>query len=170
MFETEQQVLAEFSILPGDERGVMPHVVEFDSTESQAVDGIATYFWEFGDGQTSTQANPVYTYTTPGVYSVSLTVTDTKGLTDKVTKEHLIIVVASPLPPLSALFARFILIETETSKVLAFGIQYPNMRCTLTWNDEPGHLMMFSDVDDIYRTYTEDKVIELIWIDELEEA
>ncbi len=169
-FAVEQSVLAEFNILPSDERGVAPHAVEFDSTESQAADGIASYFWEFGDGQTSTQANPVYTYNTPGVYSVSLTVTDAKGLTDKVTKENLIIVVASPLPPLSAAFARFILIETESSKVLAFGIQYPNMRCTVTWNDEPSHLMVFSEVDDIYRAYTEDKVVELIWIDELEEV
>lgn len=168
-FAAEQRVSAEFSILPGDEQGVIPHVVEFDSTESRATDGIASYFWEFGDGQTATQANPVYTYTAAGVYTVSLTITDTKGATDKVTKENLIIVVATPLPPLPAVYARFILIEAETSKILAFGTQYPNLRCTLMWNDEPSHLMVFSDVDDVYRTYTEDKVIELIWIDELEE-
>lgn len=30
------------------------------------------YFWDFGDGQTSTQANPVHTYTTSGPYTVTL--------------------------------------------------------------------------------------------------
>ena len=35
------------------------------------------YHWEFGDGNTSTDPNPIYSYTRPGHYTVSLTVTDT---------------------------------------------------------------------------------------------
>lgn len=31
-----------------------------------------SYLWDFGDGNGSTQANPVHTYTTPGAYSVHL--------------------------------------------------------------------------------------------------
>ena len=42
------------------------------SGTSNAVD----YLWQFGDGSSSTLANPVYTYTTPGNYTVSLTVTN----------------------------------------------------------------------------------------------
>ncbi len=38
-----------------------------------------SYFWEFGDGQTSTDPNPVHTYPSPGVYEVSLTVTNPCG-------------------------------------------------------------------------------------------
>lgn len=34
-----------------------------------------TYSWVFGDGGTSTQTNPTYTYTQPGTYNVCLTVT-----------------------------------------------------------------------------------------------
>ena len=37
------------------------------------------YLWDFGDGTTSTVTNPVHTYTTNGVYDVSLTVTDFNG-------------------------------------------------------------------------------------------
>ncbi len=33
-----------------------------------------SYYWEFGDGGVSTAKNPVYTYTTAGVYRVTLTV------------------------------------------------------------------------------------------------
>ena len=35
-----------------------------------------TYSWTFGDGTTSTAANPTHTYTQPGQYTVRLTVSD----------------------------------------------------------------------------------------------
>jgi len=35
-----------------------------------------TYLWDFGDGGTSTDENPSYTYTTEGTYNVCLTVTN----------------------------------------------------------------------------------------------
>ncbi|MGY8988664.1 MAG: DUF7948 domain-containing protein [Flavobacteriales bacterium] len=31
-----------------------------------------TYFWDFGDGQTSTQTNPTHQYLTPGIYDIIL--------------------------------------------------------------------------------------------------
>ena len=36
-----------------------------------------SYFWNFGDGNTSTQAYPSYTYSTPGPFYLCLTVSDT---------------------------------------------------------------------------------------------
>jgi PKD repeat protein len=54
--------------------------VSFDSTVTDADgDEPVTYAWDFGDGATSTQADPSHTYTTPGKYVVSLTATDTRG-------------------------------------------------------------------------------------------
>ncbi len=44
-----------------------------------------TYFWEFGDGQTSTSDNPSHTYNSPGSYTVTLTVTNDCG-SDAVTQ------------------------------------------------------------------------------------
>lgn len=38
-----------------------------------------TYLWDFGDGNTSTQASPNHTFPTAGVYVVCLTVTNTCG-------------------------------------------------------------------------------------------
>ncbi len=34
------------------------------------------HFWDFGDGETSTDENPIHTYANEGIYSVCLTVTD----------------------------------------------------------------------------------------------
>ncbi|WP_205943936.1 PKD domain-containing protein [Pedobacter xixiisoli] len=38
-----------------------------------------TYYWEFGDGQTSTEINPTHTYTAIGTYEVKLTTTNFCG-------------------------------------------------------------------------------------------
>lgn len=35
-----------------------------------------SYAWDFGDGNTSTQANPIHFYTTPGTYTVCLTISN----------------------------------------------------------------------------------------------
>ena len=39
-----------------------------------------SYEWSFGDGQTSTQADPVHLYLMPGNYQVTLKVTDSGGV------------------------------------------------------------------------------------------
>ena len=36
--------------------------------------GSASWFWDFGDGTTSTEQNPIHTYAVPGTYTVTLTV------------------------------------------------------------------------------------------------
>lgn len=51
-----------------------------------------TYLWDFGNGTTSTAANPSTTYTQPGQYSVTLTVTNSIGCTATVTKTNYITV------------------------------------------------------------------------------
>jgi PKD repeat protein len=40
-----------------------------------------TWAWTFGDGATSTLQNPTHTYTTPGLFQVHLTVTDSASVT-----------------------------------------------------------------------------------------
>jgi PKD repeat protein len=35
---------------------------------------VATYYWNFGDGASSQEANPVHTYAQPGIYFVTLTI------------------------------------------------------------------------------------------------
>jgi len=40
---------------------------------------IVSWLWDFGDGETDTLKNPTHRYDRPGVYAVSLTVTDNEG-------------------------------------------------------------------------------------------
>jgi PKD repeat protein len=62
--------------------GQAPLAVTFSSAGSSDPEGGAlTYHWAFGDGATSTAANPSHTYTTNGAYVATLTVTDPAGLT-----------------------------------------------------------------------------------------
>jgi hypothetical protein len=53
---------------------------------STATSGIASYLWNFGDGSTSTAANPSHTYITPGTYYVTLTMTDNNNYVTTIRK------------------------------------------------------------------------------------
>lgn len=57
--------------------GVSPLNVSFSSAGSSDPEGATlTYNWVFGDGATSTAANPSHTYTADGSYTANLTVSD----------------------------------------------------------------------------------------------
>jgi len=61
--------------------GPSPLTVTFSSAGSSDPEGGAlSYLWTFGDGTTSTAANPTKTYTTNGRYTPTLRVTDPTGL------------------------------------------------------------------------------------------
>lgn len=54
----------------------------FSSAGTVARNGtLAGFRWDFGDGGTSTQANPTYTYTRSGNFTATLIVTDSNGMT-----------------------------------------------------------------------------------------
>ncbi|ALM09128.1 hypothetical protein SB49_02475 [Sediminicola sp. YIK13] len=69
--------------------GDAPLTVAFTGSGSKDDIGIASYLWEFGDvaGSTSTEADPSFEFTDPGVYTVTLTVADDGGLTNSTTLE-----------------------------------------------------------------------------------
>jgi PKD repeat protein len=55
-------------------------------TSSDPEGPLASYAWDFGDGGTSTQADPTHTYAGAGTYTVTLKVTDSGGVSDTATK------------------------------------------------------------------------------------
>ncbi|MEL6131826.1 MAG: PKD domain-containing protein [Bacteroidota bacterium] len=60
-----------------------------------------TYDWDFGDGGSSTEENPAYSYASPGTYTVTL-ITENNTFLDTVTQD--IQVVAGPTPDLGVDF------------------------------------------------------------------
>jgi PKD repeat protein len=56
------------------------------SSSSDAEGPLASYAWNFGDGQTATGAKASHTFAAAGEYPVTLTVTDAAGLTGTVTR------------------------------------------------------------------------------------
>jgi gliding motility-associated-like protein len=51
----------------------------FTSTSTAPNSTVQSWNWNFNDGSTSTTANPVKKFTTPGVYNIQLTVTNAVG-------------------------------------------------------------------------------------------
>ncbi|MDH5482644.1 MAG: PKD domain-containing protein [Candidatus Bathyarchaeota archaeon] len=77
-------------VLSGPDTSFTPNIIceksnaEFNALPSYDPDGtIVSYSWNFGDGATVTEDDPVtyHTYVSSGPYTVTLTVTDNKGAT-----------------------------------------------------------------------------------------
>ncbi len=69
--------VARFDSIPS---GCAPVAIEINNTTLNAGTPGTTYKWDFGDGSTSTAKNPTYTYFTPGIYRIELTVTGPGGV------------------------------------------------------------------------------------------
>jgi PKD repeat protein len=78
--------------------GNAPLAVDFTNLSTAGTQPITNYAWTFGDGGTSSSANPSHTYNAPGTYTVSLTVTTTVG-SDTDTKTGYITVSPAPVAP-----------------------------------------------------------------------
>ncbi len=65
--------------------GCGPLDTTFTDTSTFNNSTASSWFWDFGDGGTSTTQNPSYTYDQPGVYTVKMTVTDANGCFDTLT-------------------------------------------------------------------------------------
>jgi PKD repeat protein len=63
-------------------------------TFSGQATGIASWHWDFGNGDTSNYQNNTYQYSTTGTYTVTLTITDLKGCSNSVS--HKVYVFGNP--------------------------------------------------------------------------
>jgi PKD repeat protein len=78
-----------------------PLSVSFTDLSTKGSNNISGWYWEFGDGATSTLENPSHVYAA-GTYNVSLTVTDSHGCSDTETKTNFIISNLGPTADFSA--------------------------------------------------------------------
>lgn len=89
---TEPPPVAKFSGSPTS--GPCPLSVYFIDESTGTID---SWYWDFGDGETSTEQNPSHTYTAVGTFTVSLTITGLGG-SDTLTKTDYIYVQAGIEP------------------------------------------------------------------------
>ncbi len=82
------------AVITGPTAGAVGASLSFSGSQSSDPDGsIASYAWNFGDGQSGTGATVTKSYSTAGTYTVRLTVTDAQGATG--TKDQQVVITAS---------------------------------------------------------------------------
>jgi PKD repeat protein len=59
--------------------------IQFTDTSYDSDGTITEWFWNFGDGNSSTSRTPTHTYAQSGQYNVTLQVTDNDGITNSKT-------------------------------------------------------------------------------------
>jgi len=87
--------VAAFSASPTT--GYNPFSVTF--TDQSVGQALLAWDWNFGDGGTSQTQSPVYTFNTPGTYSVTFKSYNDGGWSAPITKTNLITVLAAPPTP-----------------------------------------------------------------------
>ncbi len=83
----------EASFSADETTGCAPFTVNFSDLSTGVID---SWEWQFGNGTSSTDQDPTHEYTTPGVYDVSLTITNADG-SDSTARLGYIVVTGSPL-------------------------------------------------------------------------
>lgn len=86
-----KQVTANFAINPAASCS-LPETVAFVNSSSNAT----AYVWDFGDGTTSSSANPVHAYTANGNYTVALRATNSCGVDSLVQSQAVQITGGAP--------------------------------------------------------------------------
>ena len=79
------------AFLADPESGPAPLLVAFTDWSLPGSGGISQWWWDFGTGDAATVRNPVYVYTVPGTYSVSLEVAGAHGKSREMKKHYILV-------------------------------------------------------------------------------
>lgn len=82
---TNQPPVADFTWAPANP--TTDDNVQFTDLSIDPVGYIVNWSWDFGDGTSSYDQDPTHQYSTPGTYTVSLSVIDNDGADDSVSKD-----------------------------------------------------------------------------------
>lgn len=152
-------VMQNVSVLPSPVAGFIYTVIAPNSNDeylftntSTITAGTLTYLWDFGDATTSTDPNPIHSYTTSGIYVVRLTVTGSGGCLSTIS-ENLIV---SKKPNIVPGFT----VNTATQCVVGNNFVFTNTTTSAAGNGAVAYTWDFGDgtpttnVTDPTHTYT----------------
>jgi PKD repeat protein len=105
-------------------------------------DGVLSYSWDFGDSNSSTDANPTHTYAADGVYTVTLTTTNGNSCVDT----HTANVTVNTLPTADFTFSDGC--EGTTSNFVN-----TSTSGTYTWDLGDGSSSTLTDVNHVYDSF-----------------
>jgi len=91
LFSMAQNPICSFST--NQSSGCSPLAVQFTNTSSNAT----SYYWDFGNGNTSVLTNPSNVYSSAGTYTIKLIATGANGQKDSVLSNNLITVSSSSI-------------------------------------------------------------------------
>jgi PKD repeat protein len=137
--------------------GYSPLDIAFTDTSTNMP---TSWIWDFGDGGTSIEQNPVYQYTTAGSYTVSLKATNAGGSSTVTRTDY--IIVTSPSEPVTDIYLvasrPFYLVSGGAMEFKITGANSRIVHATITYNLAPGdtvQLVIGSDTTgSVYATST----------------
>lgn len=99
----------------------------------QSANNPTSWFWQFGNGQTSTQQHPSVTYSNPGLYSVKLRVSNAAG-TDSLTRTSYIQVEVPVIAPVANFTSIPFPAVITAGQAVSFFDQSSNNPTSWNWN------------------------------------
>lgn len=85
------------SISASTQTGCVGTNIQFTNSSTAGSGTIASSFWEFGDGGTSSSLNPSHIYQSAGPFNVSLLVTNSFGCSSSLTMNHFVDITPKPV-------------------------------------------------------------------------
>ncbi len=104
--------------------------------------GGATYLWDFGNGETSTDDNPVYAYDTPGTYMVTLSVNANVSCAPDPIQQEVIVEEATVSPGFDWAYEGDC---TDTEITINFNNQTTSLDPVVEWNWDFGNGLTSTD-------------------------
>ena len=105
------------------------HSVSFNNNSTDDK-GVASSSWNFGDGSVSSATNPSHSYNDAGSYTVTLTVTDTKGQTDSTAAS---VTIAGDTCPLSISAGTYPTWSASASYAIGDKVSHLQVNYEATW-------------------------------------
>jgi len=117
-FKAQVSPVASFVPNPPSNSSGAPVAVQFNDTSTG---NPTSYLWDFGDGETSTEQNPMVSYPVAGTYPVSLTVANAVG-GDTITVDYIVSACLNLLPVRNESEAEFDFIMNAYSATVGAGL------------------------------------------------